>query len=427
MLFRSVAAYTQPQPYAWNPSVYDQAGYGMYPNAVAAYTQPRQGGPIADPLGRIASYAAGQLQTQPQPQVQPPSPHAQQAPQPQPQTAYAPPYPAQDNPRAAYYPQAQPQQAEATPLPEQTQTPGQPQNQQQPQVQLQSQLQSQHTQQQSQVQSQPQLRPVQTQIYIQTQPQAQIQSVPQQQHQAQAQASHSPVGTHASVQPQSQVQKQQTLTDPPFVFDPTASYPDQNVQAWAQYYAEGGTDPTGSVYFISVPGITDAPTSAEPPEQTQTTTQQQPEVQSQPVETHTPVQPQPQVQMQLTMTGPPFVFDTTATYPDQNVQAWAQYYAEGGTDPTGSVYFISVPGITDGRSSLNVAVQPRAEGQQQQQQQATSATSFSGSAVQNNHPTQTRLVERTHRQLLVQKQQAPMVPGSVPHPTATYLVQQVRA
>ena len=51
------------------------------------------------------------------------------------------------------------------------------------------------------------------------------------------------------------------MTGPPFVFDPEATYPDQNVHAWAQYYAQGGTDPTGSVYFISVPGITDAGTS----------------------------------------------------------------------------------------------------------------------------------------------------------------------
>lgn len=51
------------------------------------------------------------------------------------------------------------------------------------------------------------------------------------------------------------------------------------------------------------------------------------------------------------MTGPPFVFDPAGTYPDENVQAWAQYYAQGGTDPTGSVYFISVPGITDARTS----------------------------------------------------------------------------
>ena len=79
------------------------------------------------------------------------------------------------------------------------------------------------------------------------------------------------------------------------------------------------------------------------------------------------------------MTGPPFVLDPNATYPDQNVQAWAHYYAQGGTDPTGSVYFISVPGITNAHSSPSIAaaVQPgTAEGQQQ----ATSTTtSFSGS------------------------------------------------
>lgn len=32
-------------------------------------------------------------------------------------------------------------------------------------------------------------------------------------------------------------------------------YSDSNVQAWAQYYAQGGKDPTGAVYFISVPGV----------------------------------------------------------------------------------------------------------------------------------------------------------------------------
>ena len=48
------------------------------------------------------------------------------------------------------------------------------------------------------------------------------------------------------------------------MFDPNATYPDPNVQAWAQYYAQGGVDPTGSVYFISVPGVKEA----SPPPQT---------------------------------------------------------------------------------------------------------------------------------------------------------------
>jgi signal transducing adaptor molecule len=253
----------QPQTYAWNTSGYDQAGYGMYPNAPAAYTQPRQGGPTADPranLGRSASYAAGQPQTQ----AQPPSQQAQQAPQPHPQTAYVQPYPAQDNSRAPYYPQ----QAEGQPQPEQAQSPGQPpQAQQPPQVQLQSHPQSQPTQQQPQVS-------------IQMQPQAQAQSVMQQQHQAPAQTGQSPVEAHAQPEPQ----KRQSLAGPPFMYDPTATYPDQNVQAWAQYYAQGGTDPTGSVYFISVPGVTDArsPPTAAPQQGAEGQQQQQQQQQAMP-------------------------------------------------------------------------------------------------------------------------------------------------
>ena len=33
------------------------------------------------------------------------------------------------------------------------------------------------------------------------------------------------------------------------------------MQAWAQYYAQGGTDPTGALYFVSVPGVKEAPSS----------------------------------------------------------------------------------------------------------------------------------------------------------------------
>ena len=88
------------------------------------------------------------------------------------------------------------------------------------------------------------------------------------------------------------------------------------------------------------------------------------------------------------MTGPPFVYDPSATYPDQNVQAWAQYYAQGGVDPTGSVYFISVPGITDAHASpaAAAAVQPT-EGQHQQQQQAGSVSGAQPAVVtQAVHP-----------------------------------------
>lgn len=48
-------------------------------------------------------------------------------------------------------------------------------------------------------------------------------------------------------------------------------YADSNVQAWAQYYAQGGKDPTGAVYFISVPGVKD-PVSPQLAAATSTTT-----------------------------------------------------------------------------------------------------------------------------------------------------------
>jgi len=47
-------------------------------------------------------------------------------------------------------------------------------------------------------------------------------------------------------------------------------------------------------------------------------------------------------------------------YADSNVQAWAQYYAQGGKDPTGAVYFISVPGVKESASPQPVPPQPAA-------------------------------------------------------------------
>ena len=45
-------------------------------------------------------------------------------------------------------------------------------------------------------------------------------------------------------------------------------YADSNVQAWAQYYAQGGKDPTGAVYFISVPGVKEPSPSQPAPQPT---------------------------------------------------------------------------------------------------------------------------------------------------------------
>jgi hypothetical protein len=177
------------------------------------------------------------------------------------------PYPAQDNQMNSYYHQQQVPQQQTEPLsrpaPAQTQPTGQGQHQgqQQPQVQHQHQPQL-HTQ------FEPQLHHAQSQLSIQTQPQTQQGVVPQQQQQ-QPQPQSQTQTPETQVHPQAQTQQQTTMTGPPFVFDPAATYPDENVQAWAQYYAQGGTDPTGSVYFISVPGITDARTPTSPTDEQQ--------------------------------------------------------------------------------------------------------------------------------------------------------------
>ncbi len=59
---------------------------------------------------------------------------------------------------------------------------------------------------------------------------------------------------------------QRRLIAPKYPYHPDGVYEDPNVQAWAQYYADGGTDLAGANYFISIPGLTDQPSvvSAEP-------------------------------------------------------------------------------------------------------------------------------------------------------------------
>ncbi|KAG7093261.1 hypothetical protein E1B28_006944 [Marasmius oreades] len=90
------------------------------------------------------------------------------------------------------------------------------------------------------------------------QPEPQVQQQIQQQQQVQQQ--------QQQPQPQQQPQQQPADTNagPPYVYDPNGIYADPNVQAWAQYYAQGGKDPTGSVYFLSVPGIKEGPQSQQP-------------------------------------------------------------------------------------------------------------------------------------------------------------------
>lgn len=234
-------SYGPPADQPQNPSVYDQARYGVFPTPAVAYTESRQGGPIPDPrvsLGRSASYVARQLQTQPQPQRRPSFQQVQQTQQPQLQTSYVQPYPPQNNSRASFSLQTPLQQAEAPLEPEQTPSLGQPQNQQPHQDPMQWHPLLQHAQQHTLVQSQSQLQHTHAQALFYAQPQTL--SVAQQQPRSRTQSLYSFTHTPSHAQPQPQLQAnaqtQQALTSPPFVFNPTATYPRQNVQVWAQFY-----------------------------------------------------------------------------------------------------------------------------------------------------------------------------------------------
>ncbi|KAG8220769.1 hypothetical protein J3R82DRAFT_2200 [Butyriboletus roseoflavus] len=102
----------------------------------------------------------------------------------------------------------------------------------------------------------------QPQSQPQPQPQPQLQPQPQAQQQQQY---HPPaVEVTQAAQPQVQSQPGPEQSGPPYVYDPHTTYADPNVQAWAQYYAQGGKSPAGAVYFFSVPGVTDGPPNASP-------------------------------------------------------------------------------------------------------------------------------------------------------------------
>ncbi|KAG8907349.1 ESCRT-0 subunit protein hse1 [Tulasnella sp. 403] len=99
------------------------------------------------------------------------------------------------------------------------------------------------------VQAQPQAQPVQQQ---QPGPQPIADPYAQAQAPAQAQPQVAPVEQPAQQPQQAQPQQQQVTQPqqgPPYVWSPNGTYPDPGAQAWAQYYAMGGTDPAGRVYF----------------------------------------------------------------------------------------------------------------------------------------------------------------------------------
>ncbi|KAG6899047.1 hypothetical protein C0993_001399 [Termitomyces sp. T159_Od127] len=170
---------------------------------------------------------------------------------------------------------------------------------------------------QTQIQPQAQSKPQRQSPQLQPQAHLQAQTQPQPQPQAQIQSQHQQAQSQPQVQQQqpelqvSQSPEPTAQTGPPYVFDPSMTYSDQNVQAWAQYYARGGRDPTGAVYFISVPGVTSvAPLVAGQQQHVQAQQQQdQPQQQQQNVQPNQtkpavheqqpqqviqPIQPQPQ-------------------------------------------------------------------------------------------------------------------------------------
>ncbi|KIO31491.1 hypothetical protein M407DRAFT_219875 [Tulasnella calospora MUT 4182] len=60
--------------------------------------------------------------------------------------------------------------------------------------------------------------------------------------------------------------------------------------------------------------------------------EQRPQVQQRQFQQH-------QTQTQQQQQGPPYVWSSSAEYPHPNATAWARYYAMGGTNPAGRVYF----------------------------------------------------------------------------------------
>ncbi|KAG9008473.1 ESCRT-0 subunit protein hse1 [Tulasnella sp. JGI-2019a] len=152
-------------------------------------------------------------------------------------------------------------------------------------------------------------------------------------------------------QPQQQVLQQpaQQQAGPPAYGQPPA----QGGPAPATGYqppagAQGGPDPAvgGYAAAAAAAAATGAaglrPTAQQHPSATQAGPQQD----ARPLSQVTSDQ-QPQLQQQQQQgpaqdhpaQGPPYVWSATGQYPDPGAQAWAQYYAMGGTDPAGRVYF----------------------------------------------------------------------------------------
>ncbi|KAG8959514.1 ESCRT-0 subunit protein hse1 [Tulasnella sp. 419] len=295
----------------WNPNL-----YGPQPNATPAPAPAPQGYP-------------GYPQNAPQPYGAPPHDYVQPygpAPPVDPHSAYAQQmaqqgyqYPGQQPPPAIYQPQMQPQQPQH-PGADPATAPGQQPTYAQPGYPAQPQQQSQQPQ----------------------HPGADPAAVPG------PQPAYTQPGYPAQPQPQAQVQQQ----PPPQQQQPV----NQGIPQANGYPQQQGQPNPAQSYAQPTPQAQHQP-APDPKQQTQASQPIQP--QAQPVRTDTqtqgpvstgpdPRQPQgqgapagagPGQQQQQQQAGPPYVWSPTGTYPDPGAQAWAQYYAQGGVDPAGRVYF----------------------------------------------------------------------------------------
>ena len=257
--------------------------------------------------------------------------------------------------------------------------PAQQQQQQQPPVQPQP-VQQQPLQQPIQpLQAQVQPQPIQQQPVVVQQPQP-IQQQPIQQQPTQSlQAQPQPI----QQQPQPIQQQPQPIQQQP---QPIQQQPAQ--QAYPQHHEQQPiqTQLQTEVIHATLPARNADSASPQPLLHTQV--QPQPQVQSQ---VQAQPEPEPQPQPQQPISGPPpYVYDASYTYADPNVQAWAQYYAQGGKDLAGSVYFLSIPGVTDGAGAAPAA-QPQQEGhggqhQNLQRQQSLQARQQQVQQQQQQHP-----------------------------------------
>ncbi|KAF7322102.1 hypothetical protein MKEN_00733800 [Mycena kentingensis (nom. inval.)] len=303
------------------------SGYYPQPQPQPGYSGAAQSYPFPADASQGAYYAAQQQQQQPA--------YSAQGPQPYPaQTQAQPPYGAQGP--QPYPPQNQPVQ-----------------NQQQPYG-----------------AQGPQPYPVQQQ---QQQQQGATNAYP---YSSQGQSAPTPTATQAQPLPYPGQQQQQPASATPYggapqaqAQSPVSAFPAQAQPVSAQPQPEAQAQAQ--------------PVQATQPAQAQTQTQAQPE--PQPAQTQTQTQTQP-AQTQAQPAGPPYIFDTSATYADPNVQAWMQYYAAGGKDLAGSVYFVSVPGVTDGAAQAQA--QPAQQAQPTQQQQAQPAQHQPAQSAQQAQPVQ---------------------------------------